>query len=111
MSNAHAPLDTLASADSSLFQNVGQGSFPFVDLGGKYMISGASYDPTVLQGLTHAQIAAALSDPDSPVAKSVDGTANVITAALCRLTGNQPGSVCASPGVTAATTALPASSG
>ncbi|HEV7186663.1 MAG TPA: DUF929 family protein [Blastococcus sp.] len=107
--NSYAPLDKLSQADANLFENVGGGSFPFVDIGGKYMISGASYDPSVLQGKTQAQIAAALSDAGSPIAKSVVGTANVITAAICRVTGNQPGNVCTSAGVTAAAKALPAS--
>lgn len=107
--NSYAPLDKLSSADATLFQNVGGGSFPFVDIAGKYMISGASYDPTVLQGKTQAQIAAALSDASSPIAKSVVGTANVITAAICQTTGNKPGNVCTSAGVTTAAKALPAS--
>ena len=67
---------------------------PFVDLAGRYVISGASYDPQVLQGKTHAQIAAALSDPNSAIAKGADGAANLITAAICQATSNQPGSVC-----------------
>jgi Domain of unknown function (DUF929) len=104
--NGYAPLDTLDPADATLFQDVGQGAFPFVDIGGKYAISGASYDPAVLQGKSREQIAAALSDPNSPIAKAVDGTANVLTAALCQLTGNQPGAVCTSAGVTAAAKAL-----
>ena len=107
--NSYAPLDKLDQADTTLFEQVGEGSFPFVDIGGKYMISGASYDPSVLQGKTQAQIAAALSDASSPIAKSVDGTANVITAAICTLTGDKPGNVCTSAGVTAAAKALPAS--
>jgi hypothetical protein len=106
--NGYAPLDTLDPADATLFRDVGQGAFPFIDIGGRYAISGASYDPTVLQGRSRAQIAAALSDPASPIAKGVDGTANVITAALCRLTANQPGGVCTSAGVTAAAKLLPA---
>jgi len=71
-----------------------QGAIPFVDYGGKYLSVGASYDPGVLQGLTWAQIAADLHDPSSPVAKGVLGTANYMTAALCELTGNQPGTAC-----------------
>ena len=71
-----------------------QGSIPFIDFGNKYMISGASYDPSVLQGKTWAQVAAALKDPTSPIAKSIDGTANYITAAICKLTGNQPATAC-----------------
>jgi hypothetical protein len=32
----------------------------------------------------------ALRDPSSSVAQGVDGAANVITAAICTITGNQP---------------------
>lgn len=104
---SYQPLDTLDAADQALFASVGKNSFPFIDIGGKYLISGASYDPGVLKGKTQAQIAAALSDPSSPIAKAVDGSANMITAALCKLTGNQPASVCTAPGVTAAAAGLP----
>ena len=70
------------------------GSIPFVDFGNKYLIAGASYNPQVLSGLSWATIAADLSNPNSAVAKAIDGTANYITAAVCQLTGNQPASAC-----------------
>jgi thiol-disulfide isomerase/thioredoxin len=82
------------------------GSFPFVDFANKYVINGASYDPAVLKGLTWAQVAAALKDPGSPVAKGVDGAANLITAAICKATGGKPGNVCTSAGVTKANGAI-----
>jgi hypothetical protein len=71
-----------------------EGSIPFIDFGNKYLISGASYSPQVLQGKTWSQIATALKTPDSAIAKAVDGTANYITAAICQLTGNQPATAC-----------------
>ena len=49
-----------------------------------------------LAGLTWSQIAADLSNPNSTVAKAVDGTANNFTAAICKMTGNQPASACTS---------------
>lgn len=70
------------------------GSIPFIDFGNKFMVSGASYSYAVLQGKTWAQIAAALKNPSSPIAQGVDGAANMITAAICKLTGNQPASAC-----------------
>ncbi len=70
------------------------GSIPFIDFGNKYVISGVSYDPGVLHGLSWATIATDLSNPSSPVAQAVDGTANYITAAICKMTGNQPASAC-----------------
>jgi Domain of unknown function (DUF929) len=70
------------------------GSIPFIDFGNKYMLSGSSYSPSVLQGKTWSQIAVALKDPTSPIAKAVDGTANYLTATICKLTGNQPAAAC-----------------
>ena len=78
------------------------GSIPFVDLGGKFVGSGATYSPEILAGKTQAQIAEALKDPSSPIAKAVDGSANVYTAALCQLTNNQPATVCSTEPVKAA---------
>lgn len=101
----YTSLDTPTAADAALWQKYGAG-FPFADIGGKYLISGAAYDPAVLQGKTRAQIAAALWDPSSTIAKSVDGAANVISAAICSTTGQQPSAVCSSSGVRAGAAAL-----
>ena len=70
-----------------------QGSIPFLDIANRYVITGSSFSPQVLQGLSRNQIAADLSDPDSAVAQAIDGTANDITAAIAAVTGNQPSSV------------------
>ena len=70
------------------------GSIPFLDFGNKYVSIGAGYNPQVLSGLSWSTIAADLSNPNSSVAKAVDGTANYITAAICSMTGNQPASAC-----------------
>ncbi len=77
-----------------------KGAIPFVYIGGKYLISGASASPSVLQGKTWASIASSLKDPGNDVAKAVNGTANFITAAICKTTSNQPSNVC-TPGITA----------
>jgi len=71
-----------------------QGAIPFLDYGNKFLSVGASYNPAILSGLTWAQIADDLHDPTSAVAKSVLGTANFATAAICSLTGNLPASAC-----------------
>lgn len=72
------------------------------------MISGASYDPQILHGKSHEQVAAALSDSTSPIAQAVDGTANVIAASICAVTGGKPVSTCASPAVAKAEAMLAA---
>ena len=73
------------------------GAIPFIDIGGQYALSGASYDISALRGMSAEQIAAALSDPSSQAAKGILGSANVLTAAICSATDNQPADVCASP--------------
>ena len=70
------------------------GGIPFIDFGGKYTISGASYNPQTLSGLSWTQIAGSLANPNAATAKGVDGAANTLTAALCKLTDNNPGTVC-----------------
>jgi hypothetical protein len=82
------------------------GGIPFLDLGGRFLLSGASYNPQALAGLDWNRIAAALSNPTSPVAQAVDGSANTLTAALCVMTGDQPAAVCTSSAVAAAKGAL-----
>jgi hypothetical protein len=73
------------------------GAIPFIDFGNKYLVHGAQYNPQVLQGMTWSQVAAALNDKTSAVGKGVDGAANMITAAICKLTKNTPSNVCTAP--------------
>jgi hypothetical protein len=106
-----SPLQPLTALDKSLMTKYDappyvpagyNGSFPFVDFGNKYVIDGASYDPGLLANLSWGQIAADLSDPTSTVGRAIDATANHITAAICTMTGEKPGDVCTSTGVTSA---------
>lgn len=93
----------MAKYDAPPYVPVGyNGSFPFVDFGSKYVITGASYDPGLLAGLSWGQVSADLADPTSPPGRAIDATANRITAAICAMTGNKPGDVCTSTGVTSA---------
>jgi hypothetical protein len=70
-----------------------QGSIPFLDIANRYVVTGSSFSPQVLQGLSRSQIAAQLANPSSAVAQAIDGTANAITAAITSVTGNQPSAV------------------
>jgi len=70
------------------------GAIPFLDFGNKYVSIGVSYSNQALVGLSWSTIANDLSNPNSAVAQAVDGTANYITAAICKMTGNQPASAC-----------------
>lgn len=99
----YVTLQTPTAAESSLvtkydatpyLPSADAGSIPFIDFGGQYLIAGASYNPQVLQGLTRSQIASDMHNPSSPVAEGADGAANLMTAAICKMTDNQPAATC-----------------
>jgi thiol-disulfide isomerase/thioredoxin len=92
--DTYQPLQTPTAAQSALAAKYdAQGSIPFLDIANRYVITGSSFSPQVLQGLSRSQIAADLADSDSAVAQAIDGAANDITAAIASVTGNQPSSV------------------
>lgn len=103
----YKPLQTPTAAEQALVTKYdappyvpgvtpGEGPIPFYDFGNKYIISGASYDAGILKGKSWEQIASSLKNPSSSTAKTVDGTANYLTAAICSATGNKPASACTS---------------
>jgi hypothetical protein len=102
-SGTYTLLQTPTSAQSALLAKYDappyapsgdNGAIPFIDFGNKYVSVGTPYDPGVLDGLSWSTIATDLHNPNSPVAKAVLGTANYFTAAICKMTGNQPASAC-----------------
>lgn len=109
--SSYATLDTISGADRALFSKSG-GGYPYVNLGGRYVENSAQYDPAVLGGKsrTQAQVAAAIKDPSTAISKGVLGAANLLTAAVCTLTRNQPAAVCSSSAVRKAAAALPSGS-
>lgn len=92
---APTPLDTrlinqydvppyVNSADQS-------GSVPFLDIGNRFVLAGAQYNPQVLATLTVSQVAAQLRDPASPIGRAIDQSANALIAAINQaLAANRP---------------------
>jgi len=102
----HVYLQQPTAQQQALFARYGGNFIPFVDIGNRYVLPQVQYIPSALAGLSWTQVAVAMRDPASAVAKGVDGAANVITAAICTLTHGQPGGVCHAAGVTAAAGSL-----
>lgn len=96
-----SPLQATTPQQQAIWDKYDANSYPFIDFGNKYTVTAPLYDPQVLQGKTWAQIAAALHDPSSPIAQGAIGAANYMTAAICKMTGNQPASACAAPAISA----------
>jgi hypothetical protein len=112
----HKPLDTLPAADTTLVSTLDNqptlpsgataGTIPFVDIANRWVLAGASYNATDLQGKTWAEIASAATS-GTGLGLHLDATANWITAALCSVTGNKPASVCSDPVIAGLETRIP----
>ena len=80
------------------------GAIPFIDVGGQYVVhsapstptlhSGSQYDPSTLSGLNWTQIGIQLDSPSSTVAQRIDGAADTLISAICKIDNGQPNSVC-----------------
>lgn len=105
-----APLQSTTAEQERLWVKYdttnGSQGYPFIDFGNKYVIKAPTYNPQTLAGLTWAQVATDLQNGPAPVAQAVLGSANLITAAICKMTNGQPGGVCTSAGVTKASAHL-----
>jgi thiol-disulfide isomerase/thioredoxin len=100
----HAALQNTTAAQQAVwvkYSPSGQLGYPFIDFGNKYLINAPQFDPAVLSGLTWEQVAQQMRDPSSKVAQGVLGSANYMTAAICKMTSNAPASVCSAASVTA----------
>lgn len=99
-SGGYTTLQTPTSAEQTIGETYDpDGSIPFLDFGNKYVEVGnlAPLDPSMLSGKNYTQIAAAMASPSgSSLGTAEDGNANYITAAICKLTNNQPSTVCTS---------------
>lgn len=81
--------------------------YPFLDIGNRYLLQGAIFDPGLLRvnpndslsvPLTQKEIVDQLASGNQ-LAYCILGTANYITAAICTATRNRPGSVCNDPSI------------
>lgn len=98
----HKPLETGTPAELALFQNLGGGSFPFIDFGGLMYQSGGSVDTQTLlmPARTPAQVASTLAgstaaDTDGTSLKgSVNSVAGGFIQQICALTDDKPAKVC-----------------
>jgi len=84
------PLQQPTSAQAAIANQYGGGTIPFIDFGNRLYLNGANYFPQDLQGLSWQQIADALQQPTTSQAKEILGSANYLTAAICRAAGDGP---------------------
>ncbi len=87
----NAQMDLWEKYDGGSSDEVG---YPFIDFGNKVVLRTPLVDPGILSKLSWAQVASDLHNPKSAVAQAELGSANYITAAICKMTNNSDTSVC-----------------
>jgi thiol-disulfide isomerase/thioredoxin len=93
---------SLNGNESSLFSQYGtcamngeSGGIPFVDIADAYVANcGSQFSLPSIAGESWTQVASQLDMPNSMVAQEIDGAANTLIAAICKVDGAQPSSIC-----------------
>jgi Domain of unknown function (DUF929) len=93
---------TLTGAEATLVSQYGtcaatgkSGGIPFVDIANAYVVNcGAQLSLPQIAGENWTLVSSQLNDPSTTVAKAIDGAANTLIAAVCKVDGGQPASVC-----------------
>jgi hypothetical protein len=73
------------------------GGIPFVDIGNAYAVNCGAQNSLDLSGENWTQITPQLNNPSSNVAILIDGAANTLITAICKIDGGAPSSVCSQP--------------
>jgi hypothetical protein len=102
LNRAGQTIATLTANESSLFSQYGMcaatggsGGIPFIDIANAYMVNcGAQFSLPQIAGESWTQVASQLNTPNSTVAQEIDGAANTLVTAICKVDGGQPSSVC-----------------
>ena len=96
----HKPLQPLTRQQERIWRRYepdpNTRGYPFTNIGNRYLAT-VLLTPAAMAGKTWSQIASAMQDPSSLIARDVNGAANYFTAAICQVTGNRPASVCSAP--------------
>lgn len=70
------------------------GCIPFIDFGNVSIQDGAPVSPQFIYKQTWGAVIANLTDINTYQSLAIIGTANIFTAQICKMTNNQPASVC-----------------
>lgn len=71
-----------------------KGTIPFMLVGNAATSTGSFFSPQLLLNRSYADVANGLKNPNSDISKGIIGSANYLTAAICKITNNQPANVC-----------------
>jgi Domain of unknown function (DUF929) len=103
VNGSYPKLQSLNGTEIAIMQRFDSGGgIPFMDFANQSYQSGASFsDPTILVGRNWTAIAGSLTNTSTVDSMAIVGSANLFTAEICRVDGNQPAGVCGQGYVTA----------
>jgi hypothetical protein len=90
--NYYRPLETPTAAQRALWSSTlgGTLSFPFVDIGGKYLLNTSQFPVSILEGQSFDQIAAQVGNNHTATGSDIDAAAAALVKYICEVTGHQP---------------------
>jgi hypothetical protein len=89
------PLQPLTKAQNALVNRYDPpAETPFIDVAGRFIKVESTVLPRLIANRSWTQVADSLTHPNTLPAQAIAGTAEVLTAELCRATGGKPTSVC-----------------
>ncbi|HEX4279164.1 MAG TPA: DUF929 family protein [Solirubrobacteraceae bacterium] len=81
---------------------------PSVDVANRFADVGSPASPRIAGGLSWTTLAGSLSRPKTAAGQAIDGTAELLTAEICEVTGGAPAEVCGTAAVQGYQKRLPA---
>jgi hypothetical protein len=91
-------LETPTAAENALWQANspnGQETFPFIDIGGKWLLQTSQFPATELEGKSFNDILGSVGNNDNTIGASIDASAAVLIQKICTITGQKPATTCA----------------
>src|SRR5579863_79907 len=101
--NTKATLQNPNAAETAIWQKwdappyvsaADEGSIPFIYLGGKYLVTGASYDASHIAGWQMLAAVSYMTAGNNTTSKSAEAVAGYFVSDMCTLTHNKPAAVC-----------------
>jgi hypothetical protein len=94
--NYYAPLEVPTAAQQSLWSSTlgGNRTFPFIDIGGRYLLTSSQFPASSLQGHSFNEIAASLGHNNTAIGAAIDASAAAVVKYLCGMTGQKPAATC-----------------
>jgi hypothetical protein len=95
--NYYKTLQTPTAAQVALWkanEQGGQEAFPFIDIGGKWVLVSSQFSDQILLGHSFNTIANSIGSNENAIGVNVSASAAVMIKAICDVTGQQPAATC-----------------